>query len=363
METRYKYDLGLLDHLLYIKLILLRLNESELIPLHKLSFSNNSVGDILFCLSELSSINKTISFDLMGLDLNRELIEHTIEYFVANSNKYLEDIKNKADFLSNNEELIDKDELQVSISVKDRSRLEEDINNEISNFKMDLLDRGESDKKYYSLQLQEKALSEILLKEYENLKVSKFPISLSEVEDKKIDVLRTLLTMDSNEKIKLHKIWNKRKSWLINSYKNEGNKLQDKDEIYVELELLENIFLKTSIVNEGLNAMRVNDKKLISNFENEKGTITINDNKITLPYGKNEHCFCRVMFNSKVQVPVDWSEVFEEMTGKDFATDNVKTNERSVYDTYLAINNRVKENSNIVQELFTWKDKTIKRNY
>lgn len=123
---------------------------------------------------------------------------------------------------------------------------------------------------------------------------------------------------------------------------------------------------KLTVKEVHTNKNNIKEVKLISgkvHFIDEKATIEIQEVKIKLPPNKNEYCLCKVMFNKEVDVPIDWSNVFEEMTGKDFTEGNTETNKRCVYDTYLAINSRLKEELNTDQELFTWKGKTITRNY
>ena len=68
----------------------------------------------------------------------------------------------------------------------------------------------------------------------------------------------------------------------------------------------------------------------------------------------------------KIDEEVDWSVVWEKMTGYDTNPDKPepkKEDWRTVYDTMNALNNRIKECVNTDNNLFAWKDKTVRRNY
>jgi len=107
------------------------------------------------------------------------------------------------------------------------------------------------------------------------------------------------------------------------------------------------------------------DKKVT--FDDEKATIEIGEQKCPLPPYKNEHYFCRAAFEHPVNEPVDWSIIYERMTGYYEAYYGkppvIRRNWRSVYDTMRAVNERIKEVINTNDNLFTWQEKTLKRNY
>jgi len=88
------------------------------------------------------------------------------------------------------------------------------------------------------------------------------------------------------------------------------------------------------------------------------------DKKCPLPSFKNEHFLCRAVFEHPINEAIDWSEIYERMTGyyetyygKPPAT---RKNWRTVYDAMGALNNRVKDVFGI-DKIFDWKEKTIKR--
>jgi len=96
-------------------------------------------------------------------------------------------------------------------------------------------------------------------------------------------------------------------------------------------------------------------------FEDDEAAIYIMGKKCALPPYKNEHDFCRAMFKRPVDKFIDWSVIYEEMTGGDF--ENSEKDKRIVQDTMYRINKRIKKFCHTDNDLFTWKIKTVKRNY
>ncbi len=105
------------------------------------------------------------------------------------------------------------------------------------------------------------------------------------------------------------------------------------------------------------------NENLKSNFNDKKPAILIGKKTISLPPYKNEHYFCRVAFKHPVNELVDWSEIYEKMTGNDVfkGGDKSKTEWRVVYDAMEAVNGKVKKQTD--NTLFEWKEKTIRRLY
>lgn len=117
--------------------------------------------------------------------------------------------------------------------------------------------------------------------------------------------------------------------------------------------------------------LRTDDKKLgeilsenlTSSFDDKKAIIKIGKEFVELPQGKNEHCFCRAAFHHSVDDAVDWSEIYEEMTGVDVFGDKeaAKGKWRVVYDAMEAINGKVRKQTEA--PLFAWSEKTVRRLY
>jgi hypothetical protein len=100
-----------------------------------------------------------------------------------------------------------------------------------------------------------------------------------------------------------------------------------------------------------------------AHFSNKEPLLRIGEITISLPPQKNEHCFCRTMFRHPIGESVDWSEVYEEMTGNDALSTkgDVKKLWRSVYDAMEAVNKRVAKVGG--KALFSWQENTVRRLY
>jgi hypothetical protein len=107
------------------------------------------------------------------------------------------------------------------------------------------------------------------------------------------------------------------------------------------------------------NKLKLSSQKIT--FDDNKAEISADDRPCSLPAFKNEHYFCRVMFGYPADELVDWSVVYEKMTASEPA--NEKKGLRTVQDTMYAINNRIKAVLNTENELFSWQNKCIKRNF
>lgn len=100
-------------------------------------------------------------------------------------------------------------------------------------------------------------------------------------------------------------------------------------------------------------------------FDDAKPVIVIDGKECPLPPFKNEHYFCRAMFKYEIGEFIDWSQIYEDMSGILEKLDKKDTgkHKRSVQDAMYAVNKRIKEIVGTDDELFTWKNKSIKRNY
>ena len=99
-------------------------------------------------------------------------------------------------------------------------------------------------------------------------------------------------------------------------------------------------------------------------FSDDEAVLKLGDKKCALPPYKNEHFFCRATFEHQINEPIDWSIIYEKMTGyyEDHfgKSKDTRQNQRLVYDAMEAINKRAKELLDI-EKLFVWQEKTIKR--
>lgn len=136
-------------------------------------------------------------------------------------------------------------------------------------------------------------------------------------------------------------------------------------------EAREFLFIDVDIeaISEAIELLKSPSKNNISflvEFDDKKAAILIGKIYIQLPPHKDEHYFCRVMFKHEKNKPIDWSEIYEEVTGsyeKYYGKpSDIRENWRPIYDTLHRVNKRVKEQVGTDVELFTWQEKTVRRN-
>lgn len=116
----------------------------------------------------------------------------------------------------------------------------------------------------------------------------------------------------------------------------------------------------------GKTTQKINLKSVTIDYDDDKATLTIGEKNVSLPPYKNEHYLYRAMAEHKKDEAVDWSIIWEKMAGYDTVPDKPEAKKEdwhTVYDAMNALNNRIKETINTDDNLFTWKEKTIRRNY
>lgn len=118
--------------------------------------------------------------------------------------------------------------------------------------------------------------------------------------------------------------------------------------------------------NNEFKKVKIDLKSAKITFNDEEAVIKIGNQKCQLPPFKNEHYFCRAMFQFPIKEFVDWSTIYEKYEGmesKNKMPSNPKKDKRTIQDAMYAINKRIKEVISTGDNLFTWKEKSIKRNY
>ena len=102
-------------------------------------------------------------------------------------------------------------------------------------------------------------------------------------------------------------------------------------------------------------------------YDDDKPVIKIGKRNVALPPYKNEHYFCQVVFEYKTKEPISWDIIFDRMTGHFTVNgkkpDPVRENWQKVNDTMKRLNNRVKKIVNTDDNLFSWSEKVVIRNY
>lgn len=103
-------------------------------------------------------------------------------------------------------------------------------------------------------------------------------------------------------------------------------------------------------------------------FNDDEATIKIGKQNVALPPYKNEHYFCQAVFEYKPKEPISWDIIFDKMTGHSTISggkkpEPIRENWQKVNDTMKRINNRIKEVVNTNDDLFSWSEKMVIRNY
>ncbi|MCH7828730.1 hypothetical protein IH982_02610 [Patescibacteria group bacterium] len=97
-------------------------------------------------------------------------------------------------------------------------------------------------------------------------------------------------------------------------------------------------------------------------FDDATTSLKMGRKKCQLPPFKNEHFFCRELFKYLPNEAVDWSLIYEAITGNQVDSNKQKQqkNRKMVYDVYENLNKRGKELFGIKNWL-VWQGKTVKR--
>jgi hypothetical protein len=111
------------------------------------------------------------------------------------------------------------------------------------------------------------------------------------------------------------------------------------------------------------NAMSLKGKEV--EFDEALPAIVIDDEQYPLPPSKNEDYFARIMFRHRIGEFVDWSLIYATMEGVDSQRVDVENekNKKMVRDTLNRLNKRIKELAHTEEDLFSWKNKSICRNF
>jgi hypothetical protein len=95
-------------------------------------------------------------------------------------------------------------------------------------------------------------------------------------------------------------------------------------------------------------------------FDESASELIIDDKEYSLPRFKNNYYVCKILFKRKPKEAVDWSEIYEAMHSD---IEPEKSDWRKVYDSVNDINNKVKTIFNTNDNLLTWENHTVKRNF
>lgn len=98
-------------------------------------------------------------------------------------------------------------------------------------------------------------------------------------------------------------------------------------------------------------------------FNKQKSIIYVGERVCKIIPKKNEYDLCRLMFEKNTNEHVEWTDVAELMTGKNFNLLDEKKYKRMVQDTVYSINRNIQRQINTKSSLFSWKNKGVIRNF
>jgi hypothetical protein len=101
-------------------------------------------------------------------------------------------------------------------------------------------------------------------------------------------------------------------------------------------------------------------------YDAESCVIKIGELEVKLPPGRYESDFCKIMFKYEPNKPISWDVIWDEITGSSLIRkkpEPTRENWQMVYDTMRRINKRIKQTLNVDENLFSWKEKQVIRNF
>jgi len=101
-------------------------------------------------------------------------------------------------------------------------------------------------------------------------------------------------------------------------------------------------------------------------FDEKTSSIILDGIACELPHDKNGAAFCKVLLSESQSKPMSWDQIAQEIEGETFNLSRIEDQEkkrRSIQDTMYDVNRRVRDKMNTDDDLFTWKGKSISRNF
>jgi hypothetical protein len=126
--------------------------------------------------------------------------------------------------------------------------------------------------------------------------------------------------------------------------------------------------LSTVISKEGKKEEKekVSLRSMPISYDVERCVIKIGHLEVKLPPGRYESDFCKTMFKYKPNKPISWDIIWDGIMGSSLTGEKpepTRENWQMVYDTMRRINKRIKQTLNVDENLFSWKEKQVIRNF
>jgi hypothetical protein len=135
-----------------------------------------------------------------------------------------------------------------------------------------------------------------------------------------------------------------------------GEYYEDIIHLYINIENFNKFYKKLTELWREKKHIIINDleEQESIKFLKKECCLKFGNKKCTLPPYKNEYELCKVVFEYKLNEPIDWSEIAEKMD------EHTPPSKRTMYDTVNRINKRVVKELGIPR-LFMFKNHTITR--
>ncbi len=352
-----------------------------------LSFNNNTLTQIASVIQDLEerslvriSGNTGDDFRTKDLDINWDLIEE-----IDNAPEKINTVHVNIDTEVSKNEIVE-DENGNEIEIFPEEELSKEINKEITTFiynerkateevkevwkrfgyskeneaKYIKQHEGKSDismaHNFYPYRRQKEIVIAEIINLYEKYRTEQVVLSFDMIQDIEIDVLRTVCALEFEGLIEILQVGNYKVEWI------------DKDDIFARL------IADTKKLREALDkpeqkieaadpekTEKVSLKDIKISFNSEKGELTLGT-KIVLLGGinTNQYFVCKFMFDHEPNTYYSWDEIYESIMGIDNPAPNKwKTINNAVSD----INKKVQLTLTTDDELFTYKNKSVTRNY
>lgn len=135
----------------------------------------------------------------------------------------------------------------------------------------------------------------------------------------------------------------------------------ENNKLYLSVSAIELLIYVKSLAEKKLSGKQITEQPSV--FKDDEAKLIVDGITVQLPPHKNEHWFCRAMDEHSPNEPVDWDQLYEEISGnyKGFfgKLEDTKNPKRMVYDTVEAINGRLKKIG--LSKLYIWQENTVKR--
>lgn len=144
----------------------------------------------------------------------------------------------------------------------------------------------------------------------------------------------------------------------------------DKDEDCIN-EFVANIGLSDSLLEQldlEIDSSSTEKQKISGMvYNNAKATITLRSRVCNLKIDSLQHRIYKALFKKPIGKLICWDEIWEQISNSSYTDDDfdkdLKKHRRSLYDAVRGLNNKAKDALNTKEDLLTWTNNSIKRNY